>query len=201
MRQQVNLYRGRLVDRPQPLSSRQVIPLLVLVTVILVALAGYSHWRALRLEQQQARLTVHLAAQRELLTQVEKQFPVRKPSPLLQSHIARLERELQLVTRSLNLTLTQEQGHNAQILSSLRGLAGRHQPGLWLRRIKLGRQGQQVELSGRALDPQLVSVYLQWLTDEQVFADLLFSRLQLTRMQEEPEYVEFTLMTGPDQEN
>lgn len=196
MRQQVNLYRGRLIDKPQPLSSRQAIPLLFLVILVLVTASGYSHWQVTRLDQQRGQLEAQLTVQRELLSQVEQQFPVRKSSTLLQTQVTRLERELRQVTRTLELTLTQEQERNTQMLSSLEGLAGRAQNGLWLRHIKLVRQGHQVELSGRALKAQQVPDYLQWLTDEQVFADLLFTRLQLTRMQEEPGHVDFTLSSS-----
>lgn len=201
MRQQVNLYRGRLIDKPQPLSSRQAIPLLLLVILVLAVVGGYSRWQEVRLDQQQRQVEARLNEQRALLVQVEQQFPVRKSSALLQTQVSRLERELRQITKVLDLTLTQEQGRNAQMLSSLEGLARRTHPGLWLRQINLARQGQQVELSGRALKAQQIPEYLQWLTNEQVFTDLLFTRLQLSRMQEQPEHVDFTLTSSPGGEN
>lgn len=193
MRQQINLLQPGLIDRPAPLSGRQVRLLLLLTCVFALILGGYGYWRGVALEPQRARLELHQEQLRTRIVDLEQQFPIRQPSPLLQQRVARLEQELKDLEQALDFVQQREQGRNTQMLAALEGLAQRQHAGLWLNQIRLARQGHEVELSGRAFTPELVPDYLQWLSDEGVFSGLTFSRLRLSRLQEYPGHVDFTM--------
>jgi hypothetical protein len=193
MRQQINLYQPGLIDRPAPLLSHQAGLLLLLSLLLTLVLGGYGYWRGVALEPQRAELALRQEQMRVRIADLEQQFPVRQSSPLLQQRVARLEQERKALGQTLDDVLQREQGRNAEVLAALEGLAQRQHNGLWLNRIRLSRQGQEVELSGRAFTPELVPDYLQWLSDEGVFSGQTFSRLRLSRLQEFPGHVDFNI--------
>jgi hypothetical protein len=193
MRQQINLYQPGLIDRPAPLASRQAGLLLLLSLLLTLVLGGYGYWRGVALEPQRAELAQRREQMRARIADLEQQFPVRQSSPLLQQQVARLEQERKALGQTLDDVLQREQGRNAEVLAALEGLAQRQHSGLWLNRIRLSRQGYEVELSGRAFTPELVPDYLQWLSDEGVFFGQTFSRLRLSRLQEFPGHVDFNI--------
>lgn len=193
MRQQINLYQQGLIDRPAPLAARQAGRLLVLALVCAVLLGSYGYWRGNELESQRALLAQRQEQMRTRIADLEQQFPLRQISPLLQQRVARLEQELNQLEQTLDFVLQEEQGRNKEMLAALEGLAQRRHAGLWLKQIRLSRQGYDVELSGRAFTPELVPDYLQWLSDEGVFYGLTFSRLRLARLQEYPGHVDFII--------
>jgi cell division protein FtsB len=193
MRQQINLYQQGLIDRPAPLAGRQAGLLLVLSLLFVLVLGGYGYWRGIALEPQRAELEQRQQQMRTRIADLEQQFPIRQSSPLLQQRVTRLEQELKDLEQTLDFVLKREQGRNTEMLASLEGLAQRQHAGLWLNQIRLSRQGYDVELTGRAFSPELVPDYLQWLSDEGVFSGLIFSRLRLSRLQEYPGHVDFTI--------
>jgi len=79
------------------------------------------------------------------------------------------------------------------ILSTLDGLARYRHPGVWLQRIALLHGGHEVELVGTAIKPEQVPEYLQLLGDKEIFAGKVFNHLQLSRLDDSAEQVEFTL--------
>ena len=193
MRQQINLYQQGLIDRPTPLSSRQAGLLFLLSLVLTLVLGGYGYWRGVALEPERAELAQRQEQMRARIAELELQFPVRQSSPLLQQQVARMEQELKGLEQSLDYVFQREQGRNPEMLAALEGLAQRQHRGLWLNQIRLSRQGYEVELSGRAFTPELVPGYLQWLSDEGVFSGLTFSHLRLSRLQEFPGHVDFSV--------
>jgi Tfp pilus assembly protein PilN len=193
MRQQINLYQQGLIDRPKPFAGRQAGLLLLLSLLFVLVLGGYGYWRGVALEPQRAELHQRQQQLHARIADLEQQFPIRQSSPLLQQRIVRLEQEVQDLGQTLDFVLQREQGRNPDMLAALEGLAQRQHAGLWLNQILLARQGYDVELSGRAFVPELVPDYLQWLSDEGVFPGLTFSRLRLSRLQEYPNHVDFTI--------
>lgn len=195
MRQQINLYQDELVDRIEPLSSRQAGLVLLLTILFLAGLGGYAYWRGTAMEPERARLEHRQEQLRSRITELERQYPLRQASTLLQERVVRLEREVRDMGQLQDFVLQPEHGRNKEMLASLEGLAQRHHAGLWLNQIRLARQGSEVELAGRALSPEVVPDYLQWLTDEGVFSGLVFSRLRIARLQEQPGHVDFSIGT------
>ena len=193
MRQQINLYQAVLIDRPEPLRLRQV-GLILLFFLVLLALLSLFNFRQMRsageqlavLQRQQARLSQQVAT-------LEQQYPERQKSALLEEEIRRTEHILEGQKRLLGYFSVREEGGNEKILSVLDGLARNLRPGVWLRRIQLDGSGRKIVLDGSALHPKQVPRYLQFLGERGVLSGQIFSRLKLTRLQERPGQVDFSL--------
>lgn len=193
MRQQINLYQDSLIDKPEPFQSRQTGMILAATVVCLLLIGFYSYWqvntlqaKANDLQQQQMLISAQVV-------ELDKQYPERQPSALLQQKIKRLEQELQGQRKALDYFSKQNQDGNASILASLEGLAQYPLPGIWLRQISLLRSGQDVQLSGSALKPEQVPEYLQLLGAKNVFGGQVFARLKLNRLKEQAGQVDFEL--------
>jgi len=193
MRQQINLYQGVLVDKPEPFQSRQSGLLLIAVAVCLALVGLYSYWQAGSMQKQVAELRQQQQIANTHVIELEKQYPEREQNVLLQEKIKRVEQELQGQRTALDYFSTQDQRSNGAILASLEGLARYPQQGLWLRQIRLLAGGQEVQLAGSALAPEQIPVYLQLLGEKNIFGGQVFSRLQLKRLKEQFGQVDFEL--------
>ncbi len=193
MRQQINLYQGALIDKPEPFQSRLAALILMLTVVCLGMVATYDYWQTSTLKKMVEPLQVQQQNASELVASLEQKYPERQPSSLLQEKINRLEREIGGQRRALNYFSAQGQTGNSLILEPLESLARYRQPGVWLQRISLLQGGREVQLVGNAIKPEQVPAYLQLLGDKNVFGGQVFGRLQLNRLQESSGRIEFTL--------
>lgn len=193
MRQQINLYQDILIEKPEPFQSRQVGMLLLFFFLCLGLIGLYGYWQANTLQSQADNLRQQ---QQELATQVaqlEKKYPQRQPSVLLQEKIKRMEQSVLGLRQALDYFSKQDQESNGSILASLEGLARNPQKGVWLRQVSLLQTGQEIKLAGSALKAELVPEYLQLLGSKNIFGGQVFSRLKLKRLKERRGQVDFEL--------
>ncbi len=193
MRQQINLYQDELIDKPEPFQSRQVCLILGAVVICLVLVGIYSFWQTKSLQVRVADLRQQQQQLSERVVILEKQYPKREPSILLQEKIKKIEQELQGQRKALDYFSKQEQGTNRVILASLEGLAKNPLPGVWLRRIRLLHRGQDVQLAGSALKAEQIPEYLHLLGEKNIFGGRVFARLKLNRLKEQTGQVDFEL--------
>lgn len=193
MRQQINLYQDVLIEKPEPFQSRQVGMLLIIFFLCLGLIGFYGYWQVNTLQSQADNLRQQ---QQDLVTQVsqlEKQYPERQPSVLLQEKIKRTEQSILGQRQALDYFSKQDQESNGSILASLEGLARYPHNGIWLRQVSLLKTGQEIQLAGSALRAELVPEYLQLLGSKNIFGGQVFSRLKLKRLKEQRGQVDFEL--------
>jgi hypothetical protein len=193
MRQQINLYRGNLIDQPEPLRSRQA-GLVLLVVFLLVSLfAGYSYRQLSVSQQRLAALKEQNKSLGALVSELEKQYPEPRENAVLKAKIRRLEMEIQGQRQALSYFADKDNNSNTAILTSLEELARHPYRGLWLRRVRMLQQGEQVELAGSALEAKQIPEYLQMIGEKNIFAGKMFAQLKLKRVQERNKRIDFTL--------
>lgn len=193
MRQQINLYQGALIDKPEPLQSRAAIVILVVIVICLALVGGFDYWQMSKQNTYIAQLQQQHKVDSERIMALAAQFPERAPSALLKNKVVRLEQEILGHRQALEFFSAQGRDSNELILTTLDGLASHRHPGVWLQRIALLRGGHEVELAGTAIKPEQVPEYLQLLGNKEIFAGRVFNHLQLSRLDDSAEHVEFTL--------
>jgi hypothetical protein len=199
MRQNINLYQAALIDKPEPLRTRQAGLLLfgLLALLLVVSLFSYRH---LRSQQGQLTQLQQQEIQRgALVAELEQQFPSREKDALLAAKIHQLEQQLAGQKQLLGYFSNQKKVADNRILGTLEGLAKHVQKGVWLNRIQLDESGSRVELSGTALRPEQIPAYLQYLGQQRVFNGQVFSRFKLIRLKERPGEVDFSLASAPEE--
>jgi len=184
MRQQINLYQDILIDKPEPLQSRQVGAILLVIVCCLGLLFAYSFYRANDLAVRVKKLRHDNAQASAQLAALQEQYPKPQKSVLLEEKVHRLERDIENSRNTLEFFDQNDDTNNAGILESLEGLAQHPFSGLWLRRIRLYDGGAEVQLSGSAVQADRVPDYLTLLGEKNIFGGKLFSRLKVQRLHE-----------------
>ena len=193
MRQQINLYRGRLIKRSEPLQSKQAGLILLGAVIIALLFAGFSYWQLSGTQQQLAALEEEQKQFSARVSELEKQYPEPQENALLKEKIHRLEKEITGQRQALSYFANKDSSSNATILTSLEGLARYPFQGLWLRRVRLLQEGAEVELAGSALMAKQIPDYLQMIGDKNIFGAKVFAELKVKRMQEQRNRIDFTL--------
>jgi len=193
MRQQINLYRGRLIEQSEPLQCRQAGLLLLVVVTIASLFAGFSYWQLSKSEQQLAVLEEEQKQLNVRVSELEKQYPEPRQNALLMEKIRRLEMQIVGQRQALHYFADKDSSSNATILTSLQGLARYPYQGLWLRRVRLMQEGKEVELAGSVLQAKQIPEYLQMISDKNIFGGKVFAELKVKRLQEQRNRIDFTL--------
>lgn len=193
MRQQINLYQDVLIDKPKPLQSRQVGLSLVVVIFCLASISVYSYWMGNTARSEVAELRLQQQVENMRVSELEKQNPERQKNVLLVEKIQHLEQEIQGQRKALNYFYGRDDKNNDRILASLEGLALHPFAGIWLRRIRLFRGGEEIHLAGSALNADRIPSYLQSIGDQQIFGGKVFARLKLNRFEERAGQIDFVL--------
>ncbi len=200
MKQQVNLYQPIFRRERRVFSARAMLASIGVVLVGLLLIYGYGRWQTYQLGTELARVEDQRRAATERLTGLEGVIPARGRSQLLESEIARLERELERKRRVAAALEAGALGNTRGFSSYLTALARQRVDGLWLTGLRVREGGERLVLTGRALSPERVPVLVQRLADEDAFAGLHFDTLEMERADDGANGIEFVLGTFDDRE-
>ena len=191
--QQINLYLDEF-KRIEPKFSAAVILILsgyafvigVIITGVLVSMLWYQQSN---LKQHQAKATEW----EKQLAAAEQVYPEPKVDPLLLRKIDTLKENIarnQTVLRYLNGRQLEVENQAFSVL--LLALTWVNQEDLWLTKVAIKDGGQSLSLTGKTLNPDSLPVYLDKLSELEVFSDMSFSVFDLTR---EPDGLIFEVST------
>jgi len=215
MSQNINLL-GPAFRKPRQLLTLAVVVQCLGIT--LAALFGYHYY----LQQQLSGLAGELAAAEKLL-RTQGDFVTKlkdKPVPpeteaQLDADIVQLETEFRAAGEAIEALKGGALGSQQGFAEYLRAFSRQSIGGLWLTEFSIGGRGE-LELRGRALNPDLLPNYIQRLNRERVLAGRNIARFEINRPPPEPvadkdkgagkaarapRFVEFSLATetaGPE---
>jgi Tfp pilus assembly protein PilN len=178
--QQVNLYRDDVVLRSPRLDARALLQVLgALALALLVVSVGLASWDWLQGRALDGLRESSAVSQRELAA-LEARYASHADSAALDAELARLDSELR--TRQQLIELIRTSSSNRSGFSpQLEGLALGRIPGMWLETFVFSQGGRGLELSGRALRPELVPGFVLELGQHAPFAGTEFEALLLER--------------------
>lgn len=208
MSQQINLYNPLLRKQKKPFSARSIA-----ITLGVLALALGAFYAVAVVQTRQAETLARdyrqqVASQRDQLVKLTKQLSPQSRSQALEAEVARLESEVQARQAVLGALSTGELGNTAGFSEFFAAFARRTLPGIWLTGVVLGDSGNDLQVSGRALRPDLVPTYLKALNGEPAMRGRRVTEMKLAaktlpppapgaKAQPGPErFIEFTL-TAP----
>lgn len=165
MTQQINLYDPKFIKREMPFSAKSIGYSLGAVVIGLAALSIYASAQARNTENLAANSTRQLAAERDKLVQLSSKSPQVR-SKALEAEVARLEGEVKARQNVLAALGTGELGNTAGFSEFMAALGRQTVPGVWLTALRIGEAGNDLEVLGRALRPDLVPAYLRALNNE-----------------------------------
>lgn len=179
MSQQINLLNAALIRPRDWLSLKHV---LVIYAVAVMAMLWYHNslqTEASALYQQRnAAVARYEAAQKELVdvsNEKSQSMNLRSQEQQLQQLTQRKQMQANLLSTFKHVQ--SDSGHH--VLDYMQGFARQPLSGVWVTAFKVNAFEQNLSLTGRALQPDQVPVYLEKLGQQAVFHGQLFSGLSM----------------------
>ena len=181
MEQQVNLYQPILGAEKRLFSAHAIGVGLGMLALSLAALAGYSTWRAARVERAIASLERQQATQLALAERAAAAIRPKESVAELDAAARNLAAEIAARERALNVVRKGVSTPGSGFAARLESLARRQVDGLWLRKVVVSTGDSRLAFEGAVTDPRLVPVYLAALAEEPALDGARFDRLSMRR--------------------
>jgi len=166
MSQQINLYNPQFLKQEKHFSARTIVQALGLIVLGLGAVYVYALVQMRAAESLASDTANQLSAQREQFTSLTARFSPESRNKVLEAEVARLDGELKARQALLAVLGTGELGNTTGFSEFLAALGRQAVPGVWLTGLSIGESGNDLQLQGRALRPDLVPTYLKALNNE-----------------------------------
>jgi hypothetical protein len=195
MIQQINLFHAALTQNSGVKSLNYYLSGFILVMVLLATYSGFIFWHTSNLQSQlEIRLTEFKKAEKHLQL-LQLKYPKQQVNLLLAAEITQAQDKLKAVSKIINL-LTDQQTDQTQGFSKYWfALAKQSQKEIWLNKISIEIEPQNLTLEGSTFEPETVASLLQGLQNEAVFQGKNFTTLSMQESQSQLDQIDFTLST------
>lgn len=179
MSQQINLFNPIFREQKKYLSAVTMAQALGLILLGSVLIGGYASYRSSQLHAEAAAVDTQLKAAQERLAKVTQAFAPRQKSQALEQEIRNMEMELQSLQKVAVILNEGELGNKDGYADYFRAFARQILDGVWLTGFSLHGAGAEIELRGRALQPERIPAYINRLGKESVLQGKSFSNLEM----------------------
>lgn len=166
MSQQINLYDPRFLKQEKHFSARAMAQALGVVALGLAALCGYAAFQSGKAERTAQQQRQQLASQRDQLVMLTTQLATRGLSKALEAEVARTEADVRTRQATLEALNAGELGNTTGFSDFFAAFGRQAMNGVWLTGFSIGDAGNQLVVTGRALQADLVPAYLRRLNHE-----------------------------------
>ena len=185
MSQQINLFNPVFLRQEKLFSATAMAQALAGIAAAVLAFAAYSTYKLSRVSNEAKAAAAQLQiAQENMMVMVDKTKPV-PANKAIADEIAKAENRLRASRQILAFVQNGDFSGAKAYSGFLRAFAGNAIPGVWLTGFTLGDGGNEIEIVGRALQPALVTTYLNALKREGAFAGKSFGSMVLRAPQAE----------------
>ena len=201
MKQKINLLNALPKRQRDYFSVLILLKALGIFFVLLLIIYIFAYWNVNKLAKKVDLLkSKHAIATKELVELTEK-YPTAANVSKLEKEMASLEKHV-CAREKLVSVLKKEGAFNTKGFSPfLIGFAKNIAPGIWLTKIDLNEGGDAIEITGKALNPQLVLAYVKQLNSSSEFEGVTFKVGSLQKSTEEKEIVQFILQGIAKEQN
>ena len=180
MTQNINLFHAGLREPRPQLSFAMLLNGLGVVVGLMALIYVFVQFQVYGVTSELRRAQEQLKAEQADTLKAAGQVAARKPDPELEAEIAKLKGELRQAQDTVSALKGGSFGDRQGFAQYLRAFSRQSVEGLWLTAFTITGTGD-IELSGRALRPDIVPVYIQRLNEEQVLAGHTFARFEMKR--------------------
>ncbi|MFZ5510122.1 MAG: PilN domain-containing protein [Pseudomonadota bacterium] len=184
MSQYINLVNPALRRRRDPLSARTLALAAGAALVLVSGAAAWSGRRAAGLEAESSRMAAQVKQEQEKLAALTKAVSERKPDPRLALELAKADTALKVRQELVKMLEGGKVGRTEGFAEHLRAFARQTTDGLWLTGFTLAAGGNDMEITGKAVDAKMLPAYLRRLNGEGVFSGRSFAALDVRAVRE-----------------
>jgi Tfp pilus assembly protein PilN len=166
MSQQINLYNPQFLKQEKHFSARTIVQALGVIVLGLGAVYIYALVQTQAAERIARDTASQVTTQREQFTALAAKFSPEGRNKTLEAEVARLEAELKARQGLVGALGAGELGNTTGFSEFLAALGRQAVPGVWLTGLSIGESGNELQVQGRALRPELVPAYLKALGNE-----------------------------------
>jgi hypothetical protein len=181
MSQQINLFNPIFLKQKKSFSALNMLEALGLLLFGVLVFYGYARFQTANLTQQAEETSRQYNQSTLRLAQTSARYAPKKMDPALEAEVNNLQALLSTRKAALNRLGLGAPGHEAGYAEYMRALARQSLAGLWLTGFKVAKGGAEIEISGRALQPELVPAYIRRLNGEQAMQGRAFESLSMTQ--------------------
>jgi hypothetical protein len=205
MSQQINLFNPVFLTQKKYFSVLTMLQALGMIVLGSVLFYGYALYQVAQMSKQTEEMGKRYATEQARLVNFTNEFSPQRSTQMLEEELKQLESQLAVQEIQLNLLKTGALGNTEGYSEYMRAFARQAVHGLWLTAFDIAGDGAEMSLSGAALNPQLVPVYIRRLGKEKIMRGKTFATLQMQRPKQEADrpvarYVEFNLRSTPESE-
>lgn len=180
MSQQVNLYQPVFRKQKRKFSAMAMLQAMTIAVLGIGLLYGYTFWQVRQLRAEVTQTDKQLANMMKKMEETTHQFGERLQSKDLQMDVQRLQGQLAEKQR-LQQVLQSAQFNTQGFSDYFIAFARQHIPGVWITGLDITGAADQLTLSGRSTNPELVPRYLQKLSAEKRLSGIEFRTFQMSR--------------------
>ncbi|RZI43059.1 MSHA biogenesis protein MshI [Herbaspirillum sp. HC18] len=179
MSQQINLFNPIFLKQKKYFSAITMVQALGIIVVGAVVLGGFSSFQLSRLGAEVAASNAQLAMVQKQWETFKAQSSGRQKSQALEDELQKAEAEVKSLERVFDVLQKGEFGDTKGYSEYLRAFSRQIVDGIWLTGFSISGAGVEMSLQGRALQPDLVPVYIGRLKREPIMQGKSFSLLEM----------------------
>ena len=186
MSQQINLFNPIFLKQRKYFSSVAMMQALGILLAGCVLIAAYAQYQVNTLSRESANSDAQLAAVKNQLAEVVAQYGPKPKSQSLEMQIHKTEAELNSVKKVFDILQRGDIGNTDGYSAYFRALARQTMNGVWLTGLDLNGAGNEIALHGRAVEPELLPIYINRLKTERIMQGKSFGTLEIKSPQAGP---------------
>lgn len=179
MSQQINLFNPIFLKQKKHFSAVTMVQGLGLILIGSIAVFGYAKLQLVALNNEVQATSGQLVSAQAQLVKVTADFAAREKNKALEEEIRRAEAELNAHRHMLDVVSQGGFGNTRGYSEYMTAFARQSIHGLWLTGFSIDGNANEIELSGRALKPDLVPAYINRLRQEPTMRGKSFSTLAM----------------------
>lgn len=185
MYQQVNFYRSEFIHRKDRLGAGALLGISGVIVVAMMAAYLYATYEMMTVKSELKSVKNLERAATERLENFDPDADAASGAESWSNRLDEAKRALRDQELVLTMVVDSSLGDIDGFSRYLRSLARMNTDGLWLSRVRLSALGDNTQLVGQALRPELIPIYLQQLSEEEPFAQQRFSQFLIDRPQKQ----------------
>ncbi|MDH5437143.1 MAG: PilN domain-containing protein [Gammaproteobacteria bacterium] len=194
--QEINLYQPRLRKSTDRFSGKNILNISGIVLAGLLLMYGVFFWQVAGIRGELEMLQAKQIQTTNRLTEVSQKFRPKRKSAALELQVKASHVEVDIKRKILATIQNIPPVSTKGFAAFLEGMARQRVNGLWLTGFEISDGGNEMNISGRSLDPVLVPAYLKKLSGEQIFQGVSFEAFSMNRAEKEVAMIDFTLLAN-----
>lgn len=183
MSQQINLFNPIFLKQKKTFSAVNMLDALAVLLVGVAAFYAYASIETLNLDRQSVETARQYNQAKVLFAETSARYAPKKIDAGLAAEVNNLQAQVNTRKSVLDSLGIGPAAKDTSYAEYMRALARQSLRGLWLTGFKVGSGGAEIEIIGRALQPELVPAYIRRLSQERVLRGRAFDSLSMAQRQ------------------